>query len=137
MIHPLLAEMNGLEVGGLICSIIFGALSLVIATTALFKKSDTVISPNPLPVEVVKALHEQFANRDHFEKHLSQNTQRHAQLFAQIDELARETRIEMDKRFSELNDERRRTLEKLNEQYVFIRENISAINRELQLRGKP
>jgi hypothetical protein len=48
---------------------------------ALNKKQETVISPQPFSVEIVKALHEQFADREIFEKHINNNTQRHAQLF--------------------------------------------------------
>jgi hypothetical protein len=114
-----------LILGGLLAAVYYGK-------EIFFRKG----TPQPLSVEVVKSLHLQFADKEIFEKHIANNTARHAQLFNQIDELAKETRIEMDKRFTDLNDERRRTLEKLNEQYVFIRENISAINRELQITGK-
>lgn len=137
MTHGILfAEMSGLERGGLICSIIFGAVGCIAAVIALLKKTDTVISPQPLAVQITEELHKQFADKGIFEKHVANNTARHAQLFDRIDDVEREAREALDQKFTELNEERRRTLDRLNEQFTFIRENIAAINRELQIREK-
>jgi len=99
-------------------------------------KSQTVISPQPLTVEIVKALHEQFADKQEFENHVEHNTERHGQLFNNINRVEREARESMERKFTSLNDERRATVEKLDAQFVFIRENIAAINRELQIRNR-
>ncbi len=136
MTHLIFAELSGLERGGLICAIIFGALSSVIALIALLKKQETVISPQPLAVTIVEEMHKRFASKEAFDSLSGSNTQRHAQLFNRIDQVEREARVAMDQKFTELNVERRETLERLNAQFAFIRENIAAINRELQLRGK-
>jgi hypothetical protein len=90
--------------------------------------------PQPMNVEIVKALHEQFADKQTFEKHVAHTTQRHSQIFASIDRVEREGRKNTDERFKELNEERRQTLDKLTTEFTFIRENIAAINRELQIR---
>ena len=96
----------------------------------------TTISPQPLTVEVVKALHEQFADREEFKNLVKHTTERHSQIFSRIDRVERDTRIEMERRLTELNNERRQTLERLNNEFVFIRENIAGINRELQIRNE-
>ncbi len=92
--------------------------------------------PQPFAVEITKQLNELFADKKTFEEHAEHNTERHAQLFNKIDRVEREAREAMERRFTALNAERTESLEKLNEQFVFIRENIAAINRELQLRHK-
>lgn len=61
-------------------------------------------------------------------------TKRHAEIFASIERSEKEIRRELDERFKELNEERRHTLERLTTEFVFIRENIAAINRELKIR---
>lgn len=94
------------------------------------------ISPQPLAVEITKQLHEQFAGKQEFENLKKHTTDRHGQLFASIDRVEREGRRELNDRFKELNEERRLTLDKLNGEFVFIRENLAAINRELQIRGE-
>lgn len=74
------------------------------------------------------------ATRERVEKLEQHTTKRHAELFASIDRNQKEIRREMDERFKELNEERRQTLDKLSTEFMFIRENISAINRELKIR---
>lgn len=90
--------------------------------------------PQPMNVEIVKTLHEQFADKQTFEKHVQHTTQRHSQIFASLDRAEREIRRDVDERFKELNEERRQTLEKLNEQFTYIRENLAGINTELKIR---
>ena len=85
------------------------------------------ISPQPLAVEITKTLHEQFAAKIEVEKLKEHTTQRHVQIFASIDRVEREARQNLDDRFNELNEERRLTLEKLNEQFMLIRENLGAL----------
>lgn len=70
--------------------------------------------PQPMNVEIVKALHDQFADKIIFEKHVSHNTGRHSEIFREIERVEREARIELERKLAELNEERRRTLEKLN-----------------------
>jgi hypothetical protein len=61
------AELTGLESAGIIAAIVVGALSVIISTVALLKRSEVQVSPQPLTVEVVKALHEQFASKAEFD----------------------------------------------------------------------
>lgn len=98
------------------------------------KSRTNIISPQPIAVEITKQLHEKFADKHEFEDLRKHTTERHAQIFNRIDKVERVGREEMDKRFKDLNEERRESLEKLNDQFTYIRENIAAINRELQIR---
>ena len=79
------------------------------------KKIETKIEPQPLIVELRKTLHEEFASRKAFEDHVEHNTSRHGQLFNKIDAVERQARVELDRRMAELSEDRRRTLEKLND----------------------
>jgi hypothetical protein len=94
------------------------------------------IANQPVTVQLVQELHEQFASKKIFEDHVKNNTGRHSQLFNRIDEVERHARLAMDAKFTALNEERKETLEKLNAQFTYIRENIAAINRELQIKEK-
>lgn len=118
--------------------IVAGLLAAVYYGKEIFfgNKKTTEITPQPLTVEVVKALHEQFADKREFEEHISHNTDRHGQLFASINRVEREAREALDKKFATLNAERTENIKHLNEQFTFIRENVAAINRELQIRSK-
>lgn len=100
------------------------------------KPRTTTLEPQPLAVEIVEELHEQFASKKEFDAQANGNTARHSQLFSQIDRVERELREASDRRFVELNKDRHESLEKLNSQFTFIRENIAAINRELQIRSQ-
>lgn len=121
------------------CTIVMALCTIaavVISLVALKRKQETVISPQPLTVEVVKALHEQFADKDDFDELKDHTTQRHGQLFKAIEKVEREAREAMDKRFENLNDERKETLERLNNQFTFIRESIVAVQTELKIRNR-
>ncbi len=65
----LLAELSGLEVAGLICSIIFGGLCALIGAVALFKKGDMQISPQPFIV----AMQKEFATKHEFDEHIKED----------------------------------------------------------------
>lgn len=88
----------------------------------------------PTPGEVRDEASNRYAGKLEFERHVAHNTDRHSQLFSNIERVERDARVAMESRFTALNDERRQTLERLNEQFTFIRESIAAINRELQIR---
>jgi hypothetical protein len=99
------------------------------------RQKKTVITPQPLTVEIVKALHEQFADKDEFVDLKDHTTARHAQLFKAIEKVERDAREAMDKRFEALGVDRQAQIEKLNTQFTFIRENIVAIQVELKIRN--
>jgi hypothetical protein len=130
----MLAEFTGLESAGVIGGLVFGGAGSLVAVIALFKKSGTEVSPQPLNVEIVKALHEQFANQDDFEALVAANTERHAQLFRRIETVERDARAALTDEIAKINADRQRTMEKLNDQFTFIRESLSAINTELKLK---
>lgn len=105
-------------------------------TYNLGKQKQRVDFDQPVAVQIVEKLNEQFASRKQFEELVKSNTERHGQIFARIDRVEREARECMDFRFSELNKERAETMQKLWGELTMIRENIAAINRELQLRNQ-
>lgn len=74
------AELSGLEIGGVICSITFGAATLALALIAIFKRTETVISPQPLIV----AMQKEFATKSEFEAHVTHNHGVHENIFSKI-----------------------------------------------------
>ena len=66
----MLAELTGLEIGGCIVAMVVGLGGLAIGVISLNKKTPVEISGQPLTVEIVEALHEQFAAKDDFNKHV-------------------------------------------------------------------
>jgi len=110
----------GCTIIGAICGI--GAL--VVAVISLNKKQETVISPQPLAITIVEEMHKRFASKEAFDELAKNNTARHSQLFSRIDQVEREARVEMERKFTELNDERRRTLENLNTKIDFLQKEI-------------
>jgi hypothetical protein len=134
----MLAQLSGLETAGVIGGLVFGGAGSLVAVIALFKKTDTQVSPQPLNVEIVKALHDQFAKKDEFEAHVAGDADRQAQLERKLESVEREARAALGGEIARINADRQRTMEKLNEQFTFIRESLSAINTELKLkREKP
>ena len=100
----------------------FGAL--IVAIIALNKKAAAQISPQPLAVEVVKAIHERFAGKAEFDEHARNNTARHTQLFARIEQVETGAREEL-----------KHEMEKVNEHLTFIRESIAEVKTELKIRN--
>lgn len=98
------------------------------------RKARKTTLDQPVDVRLVKALHEEFANKLDVQVALKLNTERHAQLFRAIEKVEREARAEMDRRFVELARDRKETMDRLNDQFTFIRENISSINTEMKLK---
>lgn len=90
------------------------------------------IQPQPLAVKLIEELHQQFAGKKFVEDALKSNTERHGQLFSEIRRVEKEAREREDKRFEKLEADRRKTLDKLNEEFVFIRENMVEFRIELK-----
>jgi len=132
----ILASLTGLETASLVGSLIFGGAGTAVAVVALFKKTDTKISPQPLNVEIVKALHERFANKDDFEAHVAANADRHAQIYRKIETVERDARAALGEEIARINADRQRTMERLSDQFTHIRESLSAINTELKIKRK-
>ena len=128
------AELTSLESAGILGGLIFGGTGSLVAIVALFKKTDTRISPQPLNVKVVKALHEQFAKQEELHALVENNTERHAELFEKIETVERDARTQLAAEIARIQADRQRTMERLNEQFTFIRESLSAINTELKLK---
>lgn len=118
--------------------IVAGLLAAVYYGKEIFfgNKKTTQITPQPLTVEVVKALHEQFADKREVEEHVAHNTKRHGEIFASINRVEREAREALERKFAALNVERTENLKHLNDQFTFIRESLVAVQTELKIRNE-
>ena len=112
------------------------SIVMTLATVGMWldsRKQRKTTLEQPVDVRLVKALHEEFAHKAEFDQLVSSNTQRHAQLFGKMETIEREARALINHEITKINTDRTRTMEKLNEQFTFIRESLSAINTELKL----
>ena len=90
----------------------------------------------PVSVQIVEKMHEQFAAKKEFDDLARGNTQRHSQIFATLDRVERDGRAALDRRMELLAEDRRKTLDHLNKELGFIRESIVAIQTELKIRNE-
>lgn len=103
--------------------------------TALLRTQATKvqeISPTPLPVMIEKEMHERFAGRAEFVEHKAHITRRHAELFARIDGVREEARTNLASGLERIQSERTKTMEKLTEEFTFIRESMAEIKSDLK-----
>lgn len=124
------------EIAGWLACVLFIVMLFNAASKAYDRLAGKTKIPQPMNVEIVKALHEQFADKKEFEKLASHNTERHGQLFASIARVEREAREMVEKKFVALNEERAESLRHLNDQFTFIRESLVAVQTELKIRHK-
>jgi len=130
VIGALLADMSQPEMWTLGCVLMGTLLSggaLAVSWYSVTHKVPVKLSPDPVRVQVTEAQHQQFASREAFEKLTADNTRRHAQLFAEIDKVTEDTRKNVEAAVREINQDRTRTMEKLNTEFIFIRENLAEI----------
>lgn len=118
------------------CTIVMALCTLaavVISIVAMNKKQEVQLQ-QPVSITITEELHKVFAAREAFEKHQEENSERHGQLFRRIDDVERQSRRELMEAVSGINADRQRTMDKLNNEFTFIREHIAGINRELKIR---
>jgi hypothetical protein len=131
----ILAEQVATDINWtLICAIIMaiGTLGMWLDSR---KQRPLQVSPQPLTVEIVKALHDQFANKDDFCRHVVHAEKIHNELFNRMRAAENAARLELGQEITRINADRTATMKELNEQLTFIRESLAAINRELTIRG--
>ena len=138
IITPMLAETAPLSLDqpiviAVLCLLGFAALAAAI--NQIWKLADR-FKQKPHPGDVQRESAAKFATKSEFNQHVRGNTERHGQLFDKIDRTERAIRSDMDQRFLNLAEDRKETMEKLNTQFTFIRENISSINTELKIRNE-
>lgn len=114
---------------GVLAGILAAVVAAVTAVAAYFSRARVEIGPQPLTVEVVKALHQQFANLEEFKKLAAHTTERHAQLFKAVDRVREDARTEIAKAVNVINEDRARTMEGL-------RQDFSSVKTELTSQGK-
>lgn len=115
---------------------LLASIVMALATVGMWidsRKQRKTTLEQPVDVRLVKALHEEFANKSAFDDLVATNSRRHEQLFGRIELVERDTRAAIALEVTKINTDRTRTMEKLNEQFTFIRESLSAINTELKL----
>lgn len=100
------------------------------------KPSQTQIAPQPLAVKIIEEIHERFAGKQEFQEHVKENSARHKQLFDRIELVGEKARQELEERIEEIQMDRRRTMEKLNDTFTEIRVDLGAIKTELKIRNE-
>ena len=78
--------------------------------------------PQPLAVELVEELHEQFASKKVFEEHAAGNTKRHGEIFSEIRRVETHARESLHREITQINADRKQSLESLgrkNERMMF------------------
>lgn len=121
--NPILAELTNFEISLGICTIVFGVVGMVIGVVSLLKKTDTVISPQPLAIKIVEEMHEMFASKKEFNELLKNNTERHGQLFNRITAVENSSRAEL-----------KHEMEKVDSNMTFIRESLVELKTKLEER---
>ena len=117
----MLAELTGLEIGSIVTGFVFGSIGLLIAGVAAFKKTEVAVD-QPVSVEVIEALHKQFAAKNEFDRHVLENSDRHALIFAKIEQSELRSQTDLEKAVLAIQEDRRRTWDKLenrNERIMF------------------
>jgi hypothetical protein len=94
------------------------------------------MGPQPFAVEMTKALHEQFAAKNDFEALKAHTTKRHGELFGKIEAGDAKVSNDVDRRFKELQVERTRTMEKLDNRLQFISESLVELKTEVKIRNQ-
>lgn len=109
MIHPLLAEMNGLETAALIAGLIFTPLSCLIAVIALVKKQQVKID-EPLLMK----MEEQFVSAQDFKDLVRDNKHEHENLFKKIGGVERGAMERLDHHMSSMQKSAEEGREKIH-----------------------
>jgi hypothetical protein len=107
----MLAEISQGEIWSVVCSVAGTVISLIALLVIAFKKTEMQLSPQPLIV----AMEKEFVTHRTFDAAISGNEQTHRDLFAKLVGVERGAREAMQKEIAIINEDRRRTMEKLNE----------------------
>jgi hypothetical protein len=70
--NPLLAELSGLEIAGIIAGFVFGSLGLILSYWLGSKKQQVSVD-QPVSVKVIAELDDRFAAKKAFEHHCEQD----------------------------------------------------------------
>jgi hypothetical protein len=76
----MLAEISQGEIWIVVCSVAGTVISLIALLVIAFKKTDTVISPQPLII----AMQKEFATKHEFDNHVAANAEEHKGIFSKI-----------------------------------------------------
>jgi hypothetical protein len=108
----------------LICAIVLTAATVAMWWDAR-RQRPTVISPQPLTVEIIKSLHEKFASLEEFKKLSAHTTDRHNQLFKGIEKAKEHALEELEKSVSAINADRAKTMDGLRRDFDSIRDELT------------
>ena len=97
----------------------------VMAVIAYFSRTKIEVGPQPLTVEVVKALHDQFANLEEFKQLAKHTTERHGQLFKSIERAREDARAELGAAVNAINADRAQTMTGLRKDFDSIRSELT------------
>jgi hypothetical protein len=122
----LLAQLTGLESAGIICSIIVGVLGSASGVIMLFKRQEVQVQ-QPVDVQLVKAIHDQFASKEDFLAHVDQNLQTHRDLFAKIGGVERGARQHLEEKLDAMQRSSEEGREKLHDRINAVLEAVSEL----------
>ena len=100
----MLAELSGLEIGGVICGMVFGAGALLISVVAVNKKQDVRVE-QPVSVTITEELHKIFASKETFETHVAENKKEHDNFFSKIGGVERGAAANLAGRFDKISED--------------------------------
>ena len=122
----LLAQLTGLESAGIICSIVVGVLGSTSGVIMLFKRQEVQVQ-QPVDVQLVKAMHDQFASQDDFHAHVGQDLQTHRDLFAKIGGVERGARQHLEEKLDAMQRSSEEGREKLHNRINAVLEAVSEL----------
>ena len=122
----ILATLTGLETAGIICSIIVGVLGSTSGVIMLFKRQAVQVQ-QPVDVQLVKALHEQFAAKENFDRHVEHNALTHRDLFLKIGGVERNARQHLEEKLDAMQRSSEEAREKLHIRLNTVLEAVSEL----------
>ena len=135
----LLAEISAYDPPVFI-GLVLGCLAFLLWIANMAMEFWRGIKDKPTGGEVMEIARKEFQPKGHYASHeelktlAAHTTNRHSQLFRAIEDVEKAARHELNSSVNSINDDRRRTLEKLNNEFTFIRETLSSINTELRIK---
>lgn len=110
----MLAELSGLEIGGIICGMVFGAGAMLISIIAVNKKQEVRVD-QPVQVTITEELHKVFAAKESFDRHVAENQRQHQQFEADLKTDRKNNEVHISTRQKTLFDEVKSTRESLEQ----------------------
>lgn len=122
----LFAELTGLETAGIICSIVAGVLGSASGVIMLFKRQEVQVQ-QPVDVQLVKALHDQFAAKEDFDRLVEHNAMTHRDLFLKINGVERGARERLEEKLDAMQRSSEEARVRLHQRLNTVLEAVSEL----------